>query len=59
MPALIQTTRRKAPEQLALEAAKLPVMENAGFENGLTGWTKVATPTFQVKTEGAARAKSM
>lgn len=44
----------KSAEQLALEAAKLPVIENAGFENGLTGWSKMAAPIFQVKTEGAS-----
>jgi hypothetical protein len=44
----------KSPEQIALEAAKLPVIENAGFENGSTGWSKMAAPIFLVKTEGAS-----
>jgi hypothetical protein len=47
----------KSPEQLALEAAKLPVIADAGFENGFTGWSKMSAPAFQVKTEGAAEAK--
>ena len=45
----------KTAEQLAQEAAQMPVLENAGFEDGLTGWSKAAAPAFQIKTEGAAQ----
>ena len=45
----------KTPAEIAADAAAMPTIQNGGFEDGLSGWSKAKAPAFQVKTEGAAQ----